>query len=513
MFTGIGSVISVNALVAAAIAIGLVNNVLIAAVFGLTRRVDAFFAAMVLPSLFMILCVDYLGKNFLPVYAIAKKEGEASASRLTSTVITTVFLFAVVITALLMAFNEPLFDLLLPGFDSEETMLVAQYFMIMAPAIVLMTVNAFHEYVCQYDERFSTVMAIRIALPIMNLASIVVLAPVLDEFSLPVGYLLGHIVVFVLMAWNARYSFKPSFDIRPHLEKKVFVNSAILMSTGFIARTRSVVINVLGSTLGDGAISALALAMKLTEPLERFAFTGAKMFMFSRTARLYADRNEHELGRAYSTGLRMGFLLLTPLLWWIGLNSETIVSVFFARGEFTQEMVLIVAAALVGMAPAVLFQGLNQVLANAFYATGRVLVPAMVMPFGMLIFVAAAVPLAGVLETQGLALAMTVASVVVFIVLFAVLSSVLAGLDFGHVSTRLLIYGTFAGLAMSIATAVLRAAEASPITVAAGGLPLGGALFLTVLALGKDRTFARLRRYLWDAFSDRHSAVAAQRDP
>ncbi len=60
-----------NALVLASLGIGLLNNVLIAALFGLTRNVDAFYAAMMLPSLFMVLCVDYLGKNFLPVLAQA----------------------------------------------------------------------------------------------------------------------------------------------------------------------------------------------------------------------------------------------------------------------------------------------------------------------------------------------------------------------------------------------------------------------------------------------------------
>ena len=65
--------LTVNVLVAGALAIGFVNNVIIAGIFGLTRSVDAFFAASMLPSLFMALCVDYLGKNFRPVLAAANR--------------------------------------------------------------------------------------------------------------------------------------------------------------------------------------------------------------------------------------------------------------------------------------------------------------------------------------------------------------------------------------------------------------------------------------------------------
>ena len=57
-------VINVNALVVAALGLGLLSNVLVAALFGLSHRVAAFFAAMVLPNLFMALCIAYLGIRY-----------------------------------------------------------------------------------------------------------------------------------------------------------------------------------------------------------------------------------------------------------------------------------------------------------------------------------------------------------------------------------------------------------------------------------------------------------------
>src|SRR5215510_7312666 len=98
--------LTVNALVLGALAIGFLNNVLIAAIFGLTRRVDAFFAASMLPNLFMVLCVDYLGKNFLPVLATAKHESPESASTLTSSVVTIVALLAAGVTIVLVLFGR-----------------------------------------------------------------------------------------------------------------------------------------------------------------------------------------------------------------------------------------------------------------------------------------------------------------------------------------------------------------------------------------------------------------------
>lgn len=489
------SLIGVNALILTALAVGLVNNILIAAMFGLTRRVDAFFAARMLPTLFMVLCIDYLGKNFLPVFAQAKQEGEASAARMTSVIVTVVLLLAAAAAAVLVTFSEPLFGVLLPGFKSSGTALVARYFWIMSPSIVLMAVNTFHEYVCQYNDKFVQVAAIRLSLPVANLAAIVLLRPFVGEYCLPWGYLAGNVASFVLLARAAGYRFQPSLAIRPHLEKKVFTNSAVVMSTGLVARTRSIIMNYLASSLGSGAISALAFAAKLTEPLERGAFSGARMLMFSHTAHLLVEKNERELGTLYGMGLRASFLLLAPVLWWIGLNSHTIVAAFFARGHFTAQMTTLVSVTLIGLAPSILFLGLNQLLSNAFYAMDRIAVPAVLMPAGTLVYVACAVLLAPLLGTEGIALATTLTSIAIFGVLFLRLSRVLETLKLARTSIRLAGYAVLSGGAMLAVTATLTMLHLPASVIACVGLPAGAAVYAGGLAFVRDRTSLALLRF------------------
>jgi putative peptidoglycan lipid II flippase len=489
------SIVTVNVMVLAALAIGLLSNVVIAAVFGLTRRVDAFYAASMLPNLVMVLCVDYLGKNFLPVLALAKQESDESAARMTSSVVTIVALFALVVSALLAAFAGPVFGVLLPGFNEADTELVSRYFLIMAPAIVLMAINTFHEYVCQYEERYVLITAIKIALPTANLVAIVVLAPFVGEFCLPVGFLLGHVVSFLVLTPFAKYKYSPTLRVRAHLERRVFTNSAIVMSTGFIARTKSLFMNYFASHLGGGAISALALASKLTDPLGRSAFAGIRLFLFSRTARLYVERNERALAGLYRMGLRVSFLLLVPLLAWMCMNSTEIVQALFARGEFTADMTVLVAATLVGLAPSVLFVGVNQLLSNAFYAMDRVKVPALVMPGGTFVYVAAAMPFAYWLGTQGLALATTVTSAVVFCAMYVCLSRALPGFKALSTAMHLLSYTALGAATMAGAMVLLHAFELPAAIVATASLPIGAAIYFTALLVFGDATFQRLREY------------------
>jgi putative peptidoglycan lipid II flippase len=493
------AIVSVNALVLAALGIGLLSNVLIASLFGLSRQVDAYFAAAVLPNLFMYLCVDYLGKNFLPVLGSAKAMGAACVDSVTSSVVTMVALLAAAVMAALLVFREPLFAAMLPGFDAEALEVVSRHFLIMSPSIVLMAVNTFHEYVWQYEERFTYVSLSRTALPVANLLGLLLLAPWLGYYCLPVAHVLGHATVFVLLLRRIPYRYRLQIALRPGFERRVFGNSAIVMSTGLLARSKSVIVSYLGSQLGPGVITALALASKLTEPLERSAFTGIRMLMFSTTVRLLADRDRRNLGALYSNGLRASFLVLAPLLWWIALDSNAIVQVLFQHGRFTPEMGALVAAVLVGLVPSVLFVGVNQLLSNAFYAMDRVKVPALVMPLGTLVYLAVAVPLSSWLGVQGLAIAMSTATMILFAVLLLALARQMPEIGLLRTAGELVLYAVLAGTAMLLAIAGLTRVEISPLAIAAAALPLGTAAYAAALYFGGDRTFRALFELLRNA--------------
>jgi peptidoglycan biosynthesis protein MviN/MurJ (putative lipid II flippase) len=281
----------------------------------------------------------------------------------------------------------------------------------------------------------------------------------------------------------------------------VFVNSAILMSTGLIARTRSIVTNALASTLGGGAIAALAFTLKLTEPLERAAFTGARMFMFSRTARMFVEQDRRGLGRLYETGLRVSFLLVAPVVWWVVMNSEFIVGVLFARGVFTPQMSALVAGALIAMVPSVLFMGVGQLLSNAFFAMDRVRAPAVVMPCGMLVYVAFAVALVEPLGTQGLALATSVTALATFSALFIWLSFTLDELHLGRTALNLFTYLAASGAIMGAVTLGLTALELPAWGVAVAGAPLGAGAYLAVLWGARDRACLGMQRFARDVLA------------
>jgi putative peptidoglycan lipid II flippase len=489
------SMLSVNALVLGSVAIGFVSSVAIAALFGLTRRLDAYYAALMVPNLFVTLCIDYLGKNFLPVFARAKAVSAETASEVTSCVVTVVGLLSAGIALALCLASEQVFSVLLPGFDSADLGLVSRYFWILAPAMALTAVTSFHEYVCQHDEQFTRIAAITAAQPVINLIAIAGAGPFIGEYALPIGYTAGQVVTFILMAHYARYRYRPRIKVRREWERPIFTNSAIVMGSGLLVRTRILIANFLASLIGDGVIAALSFGYRLIEPLERTMFSGVRRLMFSRTARLVVQNNPRELARLYRLALNASFLLLTPLLWWVVLESELVVGLLFERGAFDATMTALVAITLIGYAPSVTFAGVNSILSNAFYAMSRIAVPALVMPIGTLIYLAVALAAYQPLGILGLALAPTAMHTTLFVILLFLLAKRLPKLDAGSVLGRIAAYVLLGGAALWLPTLLLEPLDLHEYVGAALRLSAGAILYFGVLALVRERTFLDIVSY------------------
>lgn len=490
------NLLATNGLVGLALVVGIANNVAIAAIFGLTRRVDAFYAAQILPNLFMALSTDYLGRNFLPAFAQARRQSAALASELTSSIVTIVSLSAILVALGLAFFSEPLFGLLLPGFVPADVVLVSRYFWIMAPAIVVMAVTVFHQYVCQHDEDYVFITAAQAVLPLANLVTILAAGRVLGEYALPVGYLGGNLGVFALMARRARYRYRPRMKVRKEWEGKVFFNSAVVMGSGLLARTRSLITNYVGSLLGGGAISALAMATRFTVPVGRTVFMAIKMMMFSKAVRLAVYSDSRDMGRLYQLALGAVFMVLAPLVWWMGLNGSVIVRVLLLRGHFDDRMAALVTLALIGAVPSIVFLNLNTMLSNAFYALQKVAVPALVMPLGTLIYLALAPALARHYGVLGLTASSSAVAFSLFLIMTVLLARRVEGLSALRALGHLMLYTAASGGCVLGSRTLLHLTHVPAEAEMVLGLPAGVLLYGLLLRTIRDPMLGLVCRHL-----------------
>jgi putative peptidoglycan lipid II flippase len=444
----------VNIIIGFATLIGLVNNIVIAAFFGLSRSLDAYFAACLIPNLFMTLIIDYLGKNFFPVFSKMINEEYGKASRLTSSVINIVFVVSTMITLLLVVFSRNLFSLILPGFSQAEVVEVAKMFCIMSPVIVLRAVSAFNEYVWQYNEQYSRIALANALPPIVILCVLILGNDIFGIYSLPVGFLLGNTLVFIFLSCGVSYQYHLRINFRGREIKSIFLNSSIMTLSGLITRLRPLIQQYFASRLGAGAISALSLASRLCMPLQQRATTGIRMMVFTRSSKAMAKGDIEEFGNLYRSTLIVLSFFMVPLVFCIGVNADEIVKILFMRGAFDDEMSRLVALALLGSIPSIVFLSATPILLNAFYVLNNIYVPALIGPTAMIIYFLAMWALMDNYGVLGIAASVSIAGAFQFFTLVVILSFKLKTFSFSSIFGKLFLY-CFLAAGIFVATKVL----------------------------------------------------------
>jgi putative peptidoglycan lipid II flippase len=442
---------SVNAILAGTLVIGVVNSVAIAAIFGLDRRIDSYFASLMLISLFMALIVDYLGKNFLPVFAARRAESEESASVLASLIICQISLAVGLATVLLVIIAPSIFSLILPGFERADVDQVASIFVIMAPSLVLMVVETFHGYVWQHDEQYSRVVLVRAILPLTLTVFIVGLGPWLGVRALPIGFLCGHILYAIAISFRVPYKFKFLLLVSDEDCWRIIRNSVVLMGTGMIARSRSVIEQYFGSQLGEGAIAAISIADKLCTPVFQKALLGIRMIVFSRSAKASARRDTNEIARLYNLSIVGILIFVVPIAVWYSLETDIIVKAAFQRGAFTDAMANLVIAALIGYSGSVAFAGVVQMMTNGFYSIGRIKVPAVLMPLGTALFLLSVILLVPQLGLMGLTVSSSITAALSAFALMLLFRRLVPAFAVIQILTAFLKYTAFAIVAVLVA--------------------------------------------------------------
>jgi len=488
----IRKLISVNAIIFGALLIGFLNNVAISAFFGLNRSIDAYFAANILGQLFLNLIVDYVSRNFLPIYSKRFNESPEAAFRLASSIIIILTSASILIVFVLLSVSRQLFDFLLPGFTADELTIVTKMFSIQAIAIIFMTMNNVHEYVWQHSENYVRVVIARVFLPLALLVFIIIGYLLDNVYALAVGYLAGHIVAFLVMVFRVPYAFKLRVDPRDEAVRRILINSSLLTLSGLITRLRAPISQYFGSFLGPGAISAIALANKLCSPVYESALIGVRMIVFSRASQDAARGQLDKLSDLYDFSISAVLLAVIPVATWVGLNNNLIVVTVFQHGEFTDAMADLVTLALYGAVPTMVLFGLMQLLTNSFYALQKLAVPLFVLPVGTGVFYLAARQLSSSLGVFGLTLAGSIAAAFSTLVLAGALSWVLPKFSAARIAVRLLVYTAIAFAGGYVGNIVAAQITEGGILALIVSLISLGAVYVAILIVIRDSVFLRI---------------------
>lgn len=321
--------------------LGLIREVITAALFGATRQLDAFYVAYTLANLSrQLLAEGALSASFVPVFCRTMESGGKDRARKLAQQALTVLLVAGAVVVCAGIALAPIFvRIMAPGFGKEELGLAVSLTRMMFPFLIFVSVGALAMGVLNSLGCF---FVPAVAPALSNLAYILFLLVTMKNmtiWNLPIAVLLGGACHMLLQwFWCARMEMPlvPAIPRKDNAELRSMMTLFIPYAAGLsLNQLNPLISRMLGSFLQGGSISVLSYADRVLQlPLGLFviAISQAVLPMLSRQ-----DPDDLTGFRDFiSDALRFNLFVILPVALGLFMLSSELINLLFFRGAFSE---------------------------------------------------------------------------------------------------------------------------------------------------------------------------------
>jgi len=360
--------------------LGLVREVVFAALFGAGHSTDAFNAAFRIPNLLRDMFAETaLSAAFVPVLAGEKKKGKEAENLLASNIFNTLFVVVGLVTVLGIVFSRPLAKVIAFGFGnvSGKLSLTGSLTSITFPFLLFVALAA---WAMSYLNTEGSFFVPSLAPAFFNVFSILVPLGLFGWYTArggdpiygaAIGVTVGGLMQFAVQVPGV---FKKGFRYRFYLsfrdpEFRKVMALFIPVAIGLAGTRINVAVNtVLVSFLEKGSMTWLNYAFRIMHlPLGLFGIAVGAVAL----PKLSRHAAENDLGAIHETlgdSLKMVLFLTVPTSVVIAFLSYPITAVIYQHGRFTATDTAAVAQALVLYIVGIPFMAALRNVASVFYA-------------------------------------------------------------------------------------------------------------------------------------------------
>ena len=391
---------------------GYLREAALAARFGLSTTMDAYFAAVFIPTMvYMVLIAGMLSPVFIPILLQDADDRSGRLSETFSVVTNLVLLFLTAIVGCAVITASKWLSPLFPGFSPATTEVTLRLIYIIFPAILFVALagiltaalNAFHKF------------ALPAIAPALSSATVVIAALFargnraiyLVGIATAVGFLLQLLLLIpAIVSLGIRY--RPILSLRhPAIGKFLRLGGPLLLYL-VIANVSLLFERNLASRLSAGAVSTVTYATRLFTVPSNFLAAPLAIVAYPQFARESLRENWGDLGRQVSRMFRLVLFIFLPVTLWTVLNALPLTRLLYERGEFRLEDSILTSRVLRLYGMGILPVAISVILLPCFYAIQDTITPLWAECVDLVFYAAVALFLMSHFGLAGLAASRTV---------------------------------------------------------------------------------------------------------
>ncbi len=375
--------------------VGYLREAALAARFGISSTMDAYFAAIFIPNiLYTVLVLGTLSPVFIPILMQEDPENRPEEASTTFSVITNFTLLVLLgIMACFLAGAHRWLPALFPGFTGTTDAAAIKLIYIIFPTLPLLAaagilsalLNGFHKFwLPALAPAFASLSVIAATVFARGTQAVYTVG-----IATAVGFL-AQFIVLVPAAAALGIRYQPVLDFRhPGIKKLLRLGIPLFLYLA-VANASYILERNLASRISAGAISTLTYAFRLFTVPSNFLAAPLAIVAYPGFVREAARAQQGDLANQASRIFRMVVFLFLPVTVWTILNASPITRLLYEHGRFVASDSLITSRILAIYSIGIFPNALAVVLLRCFFAIEDTMTPLLIELLDLGLFMAVA---------------------------------------------------------------------------------------------------------------------------
>ena len=406
--------------------IGYIRDVLVANYFGASAQTDAFFVALLIPSMLLGIIAGGLHLVVIPMFTEKRKENPENAKIFVNQIffITAIVLFG--FSMIMLAFPTVFVKLVAYGFNGERLTLAVYFMRFLIIYGFFNVFTGFFTGIFQSDKQFLYPSITSFIANSLLTLSLFLFTPFIGINSWIVGEILFALfafsVLFIALWWKK--GFFRQFYLKNMDWSGIRHFGALLLPiifTSGIAALNQIVDKTVASSLATGSIAALSFAQRiylipiglLAIPLSISVYPSFSSFAVSKNQVGYAE--------TFRKSVSFMMYLMIPISVIFIFFSHTIVRILFQHGAFDVNAANVTAFAVSMYSIGIFFLATNDLLRRSFFSFQDTKTPLYLSIIIIFLNIVFNLTLSRIWGIGGIALATTIAATIGFFLYIYVL--------------------------------------------------------------------------------------------
>jgi putative peptidoglycan lipid II flippase len=375
--------------------VGYLREAALAARFGVSTTMDAYFGAIFIPNiLYFVLIAGTVSPVLIPILLQEKTGTDEGIGSETFSVVTT---FSLLVLIVIIGCSLPGAHLwlawLFPGFSPATLATAVRLFYIIFPAVFFLAIagiltavlNGCHKFaLASFAPAFASTSVIAAVLFARGDRAIYAVG-----IATAAGFLLQCLVLVPATA-SLGIRYRPIFNFRHPAIRKLLRLGIPLFLYLAVASASSVMERNLASRLSAGAVSTLSYAVRLFTVPSNFMAVPLAIVSYPGFAREAARVRRGELGAQVSKIFRLVIFLFLPVTTWTVINALVVTRLLYEHGRFLPADSLLTARVLSVYSVGILPNAIALVLLRCYFAVEDTVTPLFAEILALVSFVVAA---------------------------------------------------------------------------------------------------------------------------